>query len=300
MLKWLIWNDQFCDSVVFDCCFTTNLLEGNEYQVYIGRIVDQLREYFPDASFMVFSFGDGDYQKQIINVLYKYGMTLIDYPCQYENCPLLTLEMIHHFLRSSESWLCIGQRNVILMLCQNGALPVLVFVLAAFLIYRKQYTGEKRTLDMVYKQAPQDLLHLSSSLNPLPSQLRYLQYVSRRNIGSRWPPLDRALTLDCIILRFIPNMDGKGGCRPIFRIYGPDPLMAAERKTKMLFAMPKKSKAVGYFKQVVFISGALSHWLIFSSVLMYTLASCSEEECMLITSHWHMCACALLVLALFF
>lgn len=51
--------------VVFDCCFTTNVFNGDEYVVYIGRIVDQLREYFPDSSFMVFSFGDGDYQVEL-------------------------------------------------------------------------------------------------------------------------------------------------------------------------------------------------------------------------------------------
>ncbi|KAL8536987.1 hypothetical protein ACS0TY_012244 [Phlomoides rotata] len=234
---------------VFDCCFTTNKLEGVEYGAYIERIVDPLREYFPDASFMVFSFGDGDQHKQITNVLSKYGITLVDYPSHYENCPLLTVEMLHHFLRSSESWLCIGQRNIILMHCKNGAFPILAFMLAAFLIYRKQYVGEKRTLDMVYKQSSSELLHLQSSLDSFPSQMRYLQYVSRRNIGSRWPPFDRALTLDRIILRSIPDMDRKGGCRPIFRIYGPDPLMASDRNAKMLFSTPKKSRAVGYFKQ---------------------------------------------------
>lgn len=243
-------TDCVMNCVVFDCCFTTNVLRGDEYEVYIGRIVDELREYFPDASFIVFSFGDGDYQMEISAVLSEHGITVVDYPSQNGNCPVLTVEMIHHFLRSSESWLCIGQRNVLLMHCQNGAFPVLAFMLSAFLLYRKLYTGEKKTLDMVYKQAPPEVLHLMSPMDPFPSQLRYLQYVSRRNIGSRWPPLDRALTLDCIILRDIPNIDGKGGCRPIFRIYGPDPLMAADPKTKLLFSMPKRSKSVGYFKQV--------------------------------------------------
>ncbi|KAH6757562.1 hypothetical protein C2S51_038710 [Perilla frutescens var. frutescens] len=234
---------------VFDCCFTTNVVGSDEYEAYIGRVVDQLREYFPDSSFIVFSFGDGDYQIEITEVLSKHGITVVDYPSQYESCPVLTVEMIHHFLRSSESWLCIGQRNVLLMHCQNGAYPVLAFMLSAFLIYRKLYTGEKKTLDMVYKQAPREVLHLLSPMDPLPSQLRYLQYVSRRNIGSRWPPLDRALTLDCLILRAIPDVDGKGGCRPIIRVYGPDPLMAADKKTKLLFSMPKRNKAVSYFKQ---------------------------------------------------
>ncbi|KAL0312105.1 UNVERIFIED_CONTAM: Formin-like protein 18 [Sesamum radiatum] len=234
---------------VFDCCFTANLIERNEYEVYIGRILNQLHDYFPDSSFMVFNFEDEENTGQITEVLSEYVTTVIDYPSQYENCPLLTLEMIHHFLKSSESWLCIGQRNVLLMHCENRALPILAFMLAALLIYMKQYTGEQRTLEMIYKQAPQQLLQLLLPLNPLPSQLRYLQYVSRRNIGSRWPPLDRALTLDCVILRVIPDMDGKGGCRPLVRVYGQDPLMAADRTTKVLFSMPKRSKTVGYVKQ---------------------------------------------------
>ncbi|KAL0393955.1 UNVERIFIED_CONTAM: Formin-like protein 18 [Sesamum latifolium] len=234
---------------VFDCCFTANLIERNEYEVYIGRILNQLHDYFPDSSFMVFNFEDEENTGQITEVLSEYVTTVIDYPSQYENCPLLTLEMIHHFLKSSESWLCIGQGNVLLMHCENRALPILAFMLAALLIYLKQYTGEQRTLEMIYKQAPQQLLQLLLPLNPLPSQLRYLQYVSRRNIGSRWPPLDRALTLDCVILRVIPDMDGKGGCRPLVRIYGQDPLMAADRTTKVLFSMPKRSKTVGYVKQ---------------------------------------------------
>lgn len=229
-----------CGFVVFNCCFTTTLLEGNDYQVYIRGIVDRLHEYFPDASFMVFNFGDGVQESQINNVLSNCGMTVIDYPSQCANFPLLTLEMIRNFLSSSENWLSIGQRNVLLMHCQNGDFPVVAFVLAAFLIYRNQSTGEQKTLEMVYKQVPQELLQLLPSLNPLPSQLRYLQYVSRRNVGSQWGSVDRALMLDCIILRAIPDIDGEGSCHPIFRIYGPD---------KMLFSMPQKSKDV---KQVVF------------------------------------------------
>ncbi|KAK1402026.1 hypothetical protein POM88_001631 [Heracleum sosnowskyi] len=125
-----------------------------------------------------------------------------------------------------------------------GAWPVLAFMLAALLIYSKQYYGEQKTLDMVYKQAPQELLQLISPLNHIPSQLRYLQYVSRRNAGTEWAPLDGALTLDCIIIRMIPDFDRGGGCRPIFHIYGQDPLMAPDRDPKLLFSTPKQSKAV--------------------------------------------------------
>ena len=239
-----------CICLVFDCCFTTDVLEDEEYKVYMGSIVGQLREHFPDASFMVFNFREGDSQSQISSILSEHDMTVMDYPRHYEGCPLLTMEMIHHFLRSSESWLSLGQQNVLLMHCERSGWPILAFMLAALLIYRKQYTGEQKTLDMIYKQAPRELLQLMSPLNPLPSQLRYLQYVSRRNVGSEWPPLDRALTLDCVILRIIPNLDGEGGCRPIFRIYGQDPFMVADRTPKVLFSTPKRSKTVRHYKQV--------------------------------------------------
>ncbi|KAG2691374.1 hypothetical protein I3843_08G006500 [Carya illinoinensis] len=234
---------------VFDSCFTTDVWEEDEYKVYMGGIVGKLREHFPDASFMVFNFREGENQSQIANILSEYDMTVMDYPRHYEGCPLLTMEMIHHFLRSSESWLSLGQQNLLLMHCERGGWPVLAFMLASLLIYRKQYTGEQKTLDMIYKQAPRELLQLMSPLNPMPSQLRYLQYVSRRNVASEWPPLDRALTLDCIIMRFLPNMDGEGGCCPIFRIYGQDPFMAADRTTKVLFSTPKKSKIVRRYQQ---------------------------------------------------
>ncbi|KAJ6829506.1 formin-like protein 6 [Iris pallida] len=234
---------------VFDCCFTTDVLEDPEYKVYIGGIASQLRENFPDASFMVFNFREGEHQSLIADILSEYDMTVMDYPRHYEGCPLLTMEMIHHFLRSSENWLLLGQQNVLLMHCERGGWPVLAFMLAGLLLYRKQYTGEQKTLDMIYKQAPRELLHLLSPLDPMPSHLRYLQYISRRNVGSVWPPLDRALTLDCVILRVLPNFDGEGGCRPIFRIYGQDPFLASDRTTKVLFSTPKKSKTVRLYRQ---------------------------------------------------
>ncbi|KAJ4957608.1 hypothetical protein NE237_024719 [Protea cynaroides] len=234
---------------VFDCCFSTDVLEEDDYKVYMEGIVGQLRDHFPDGSFMVFNFREGDGQSQIASILSEYDMTVMDYPRHYEGCPLLTVEVIHHFLRSSESWLSLAPTNVLLMHCERGGWPVLAFMLAGLLIYRKQYTGEHRTLDMIYKQAPRELLQLLSPLNPLPSQLRYLHYVSRRNVASEWPPLDRLLTLDCVILRIIPNFDGEGGCRPIFRIYGQDPFITTDRTPKVLFSTPKMSKLVRLYKQ---------------------------------------------------
>ncbi|GMI92448.1 hypothetical protein HRI_002914100 [Hibiscus trionum] len=235
---------------VFDCCFSTGIREEKEYKFYIEGIVHKLRDHFPDASFMAFNFREGECESQIASILSEYDMTVTEYPRQYEGCPLLTTEMIHHFLKLSDNWFSLGQQNMILMHSERGGLPVLAFMLAALLLYRKQLSGEKKTLEMIYKQAPRELLQLMSPLNPLPSQLRYLQYVSGRNVGSEWPPSDKALTLDCIILRFIPNMDGEGGCRPIFRIYGLDPFMTADKTPKVLFSTPKNSKLIRYYKQM--------------------------------------------------
>ncbi|XP_039026586.1 formin-like protein 20 isoform X2 [Hibiscus syriacus] len=233
---------------VFDCCFSTDVLEEDDYKVYMGGIVAQLQDHFPDASFMVFNFREGEKRSQVSDILTRYDMTVMDYPRQYEGCPLLPLEMIHHFLRSSESWLSLeGQQNVLLMHCERGGWPILAFMLAGLLLYRKQYTGEQKTLEMIYKQAPRDLLQLLSPLNPQPSQLRYLQYISRRNLGSDWPPSDTPLFLDCLILRVLPLFEGGKGCRPVVRVYGQDPKTPANRSSKLLFTTSKKKKQIRHF-----------------------------------------------------
>ncbi|XP_022933734.1 formin-like protein 20 isoform X3 [Cucurbita moschata] len=235
---------------VFDCCFSTEVLEEEEYKVYLDGIVAQLQSHFPDASFMVFNFTEGGKRSQVSDVLSQYDMTVMDYPRQYEGCPLLPLEMVHHFLRSSESWLSLqGQQNVLLMHCERGGWPVLAFMLAGLLLYRKQYSGEQKTLEMVYKQAPKELLHLLSPLNPQPSQLRYLQYISRRNLGSDWPPADTPLVLDCLILRVLPLFDGGKGCRPVVRVYGQDPSIPANRTSKLLFSTSINRKHIRNYQQ---------------------------------------------------
>ncbi|XP_010417261.1 PREDICTED: formin-like protein 18 isoform X1 [Camelina sativa] len=235
---------------VFDCCLTTDMLEGEEdYRVYVGRIMSQLREQFPGASFMVFNFRDKDSRSRMESVLTEYDMTIMDYPRHYEGCPLLTMETVHHFLKSAESWLLLSPQNILLSHCELGGWPTLAFMLASLLLYRKQFSGEQKTLEMIYKQAPRELLQLMSPLNPLPSQLRFLLYISSRDVESQWPPLERALTLDCVNLRLIPDFDGEGGCRPIFRIYGQDPFLASDRTSKVLFSMSKRSKAVRQYKQ---------------------------------------------------
>ncbi|KAI3771863.1 hypothetical protein L6452_03034 [Arctium lappa] len=233
----------------FDCCFSTEAWEQEDYKVYVGNIISQFKENFPESSIMIFNFREGDTASRIASVLSEYNITIMDYPRHYEGCPLLSLEVIHHFLKSSESWLSLGQQNVLIMHSEVGGWPVLAFMMAALLLYRKHCTGEFKTLDMVHKQAPRDMLPIMSSLNPVPSQLRYLQYVSRRTAETEWPPADRALTLDCVIIRMIPDFDGKGGCCPIFRIYGRDPLLHVDKTPKLLFSTPRRSKNVRYYNQ---------------------------------------------------
>ncbi|CDY32721.1 BnaA02g07830D [Brassica napus] len=241
---------EICDRVfVFDCCFSDDSWEEDNYKTYMAGVVNQLQEHFPEASSLVFNFREVGTRSVMADVLSEHGLTIMDYPRHYEGCSLLPVEVMHHFLRSSESWLSLGPNNLLLMHCERGAWPVLAFMLAALLIYRKQYSGEYKTLDMICKQAPRELMHLFSPLNPIPSQLRYLQYVSRRNVVSEWPPLDRALTMDCVILRCVPDVSGQGGCRPIFRVYGQDPFFVDDKKPKLLYSTPKKGKHLRIYKQ---------------------------------------------------
>lgn len=237
---------------VFDCCFSTEILGEDEYRDYLGGIVAQLQDFFPDASFMVFNFREGDKRSRISDILSEYDMTVMDYPQQYEGCPLLPLEMIHHFLRSSESWLSLeGQHNVLLMHCERGGWPVLAFMLAGLLLFRKQYSWEQKTLEMVYKQAPKELLQHLSLLNPQPSHLRYLHYISQRGSGSEWPPRDMPFALESMFLTIVPNFDGEGGCRAMVRVHGQDPLTPANRSSKILFETPRTRRQIRHYRQVI-------------------------------------------------
>ncbi|KAL6178703.1 hypothetical protein ACLB2K_050221 [Fragaria x ananassa] len=226
---------------VFDSCFSTEVLPEGMYQIYLHEIVTELHEEFPESSFLAFNFREGEKRSQFAEILCEYDVTVMDYPRQYEGCPLLPLSLIQHFLRVCESWLFLGkQQNVILLHCERGGWPLLAFLLASFLIFRKLHSGERKTLDIVHREAPKGFLQLLSPLNPLPSQLRYLQYVARRNIAPEWPPPERALSLDCVILRAIPNFDSQNGCTPIIRIFGRNYLSKGGLSTHMLFSMPRK------------------------------------------------------------
>ncbi|XP_074371912.1 uncharacterized protein LOC141712757 isoform X8 [Apium graveolens] len=85
---------------VFTCCISADIMDADEYKNYLGGIVAQIHEYYTDASFMAFNFLQGSRQTHLANILVGYDVTVMDYTRQYETSPLLTMEMLHHFLRS--------------------------------------------------------------------------------------------------------------------------------------------------------------------------------------------------------
>ncbi|KAF0929171.1 hypothetical protein E2562_016410 [Oryza meyeriana var. granulata] len=241
---------EFIDRVyVFDSCFCTEVLPHGMYPVYLTGILTELHEEHSQSSFLGINFRDGDKRSQFAHVLREYSVPVIDYPRHFEGCPVLPLSLIQHFLRVCEHWLSTGNnQNIILLHCERGGWPSLVFMLSCLLIFKKLHSVEHKTLDLIYREAPKGFLQLFSALNPMPSQLRYLQYVARRNISPEWPPMERALSFDCLILRAIPSFDSDNGCRPLVRIFGQNIIGKNASMSNMIFSMPKK-KTLRHYRQ---------------------------------------------------
>lgn len=219
------------------------------YPVYLNGILTELHEEHAESQYLAINFRDGDKRSQLADILHEYDIPVIDYPRHFEGCPVLPLSLIQHFLSVCEHWLSTGNsQNIILLHCERGGWPSLAFLLSCFLIFKKLHSAEHKTLDIVHREAPKGFLQLFSALNPMPSQLRYMQYVARRNISPEWPPMERALSLDCLILRAIPNFDSDNGCRPLIRIFGRN-LLGNASMTDMIFSMPKK-KSLRHYRQV--------------------------------------------------
>ncbi|GKV10558.1 hypothetical protein SLEP1_g21902 [Rubroshorea leprosula] len=237
-------------SQFFDSCFRTEVLPEGMYQINFGEIVSELHEGFSESSFLASNFREGDKPSQFVAILCQYDVTVLDYPRQYEGCSLLPFSLIQHFLRVCESWLSRGNhQNIILLHWERRGWQLLAFLLASFLIFRKSHTGERKTLKVVNREAPKGFLQLLSPLNPLPSQLRYLQYVARRNIAPEWPPPEQALSLDCVIIQAVPSFNVQNGCRPIIRIFGRNLHTKDGQSTQMLFSMSKKGKTIRHYCQ---------------------------------------------------
>ncbi|CAI0544045.1 unnamed protein product [Linum tenue] len=238
---------------VFNSCLSTNVMKNDEYKLYLNNIVAQLHDQFPDASYTVFNFHERDQRlSQLSDILTQHDdVMVLDYPRQYAGCPLLPLKKIRHFLRFSESWLSMEQQSVLLMHCERGGWHVLAFMLAGFLLHRGQYTGELKTLEAIYKLAPNELLCVFPGLNSLPSHLRYLRYVSRRNfVGGYWTPsASSSLDLDCLVLRALPVCERGEGCRTVVRVYGKDPSKPGNGMCKLLCSSWKTERLVRQYAQ---------------------------------------------------
>lgn len=89
-------------------------------------------------------------------------MTVMEYPRQYEGCPAnVTTRNDPSFFEKNVkvNWLELaGQQNVTLMHCEKGGWPMLAFMVAALLLFTKQYNGEEKTLELMHKHAPKELL----------------------------------------------------------------------------------------------------------------------------------------------
>ncbi|KAL0911468.1 hypothetical protein M5K25_019612 [Dendrobium thyrsiflorum] len=158
--------------------------------------------------------------------------------------------MVYQFLRFCDNWLSSeGQQSVLLMHCERGGWPVLSFMLASLMLYRSQYSGEERTLEMMYKQAPRELLQMFSPLNPFASHLRYLHYITGKGNGIQWSPCNVPYSLDCLILRNAPYCNGKAGFRPFVRVCGRDPSNLVDEGHRILFTSLEKKEQVHNFGQ---------------------------------------------------
>lgn len=61
-----------------------------------------------EPSIMIHKFREGDKETKIVSVLSGYDIIIMDFSQPYEGCQLLLMEVIHHFLISSERWLALG------------------------------------------------------------------------------------------------------------------------------------------------------------------------------------------------
>ncbi|XP_027338399.1 formin-like protein 13 [Abrus precatorius] len=231
---------------VFHCCFGAKRDWSEErYGNHVNGVVGKFRQNAPEASVLVCNFRNEETKTKMFDVN---GVTLTEYPRHHLGCPVLKMEDTWRFLRSCKNWLSREHRNVVLMHCERGCWPVLAFTLAALFVFGKHYEGEKRSLEMVYEQAPRQLLHSMMAINQIPSQLRYLQYVSTWHGVLGLPLLERVIRLDSIVLRFMPDFDGQARSCPMFRIYGHDPFVA-DANAKLLCSTLERRKTVPAYEQ---------------------------------------------------
>ncbi|KAM3229979.1 hypothetical protein ACQJBY_060657 [Aegilops geniculata] len=236
---------------VFNSCLSIGALDEGAHRDYLTSTIIQLKAGNPHASLMVVNFAAAPTGADAVHSLLGHGggAVVADYPSRYGGCPSLPLPKIRAFLGSCVDWLVSGhQRNILLMHCDGhgAAWPALAFAMASLLVYIEEAAPERTTLDAVYGRAPVELLSACSALDPRPTHLRYLQYVARlRDKGALMGMKQQPFVLDCLILRAVPDFDGRGGCRPVVRVHG-EP---REPSAEVLFSTPRIKQQFKRYKQ---------------------------------------------------
>ncbi|KAF7054820.1 hypothetical protein CFC21_062437 [Triticum aestivum] len=241
---------------VFNSCLSIGALDEGAHKDYLTSTIIQLKAGNPHASLMVVNFAAAPTGADAVHSLLGHGAAAVvaDYPSRYGGCPSLPLPKIRAFLGSCVDWLVSGhQRNILLMHCDGdgAAWPALAFAMASLLVYIEEAAPERTTLDAVYGRAPVELLSACSVLDPRPTHLRYLQYVTRlRDKGALMGMKQQSFVLDCLILRAVPDFDGSGGCRPVVRVHGePREPSADVSSTEVLFSTPRIKQQFKNYKQ---------------------------------------------------
>lgn len=237
---------------VFDCCFSDTVMKENDHGLYTRKVISQLREHHPEASFMVCNFEEEDGGKSMISdIIAEYDMKVLRCSEHRRGCHLPRLELTHEFLRSSETWLSKSDnKNVLLMYCDKTKWPVLAFMLAGLLFFKKHYKSLSTALEAVYSQAPNQLRRVFP-LNSEPSHLRYLGYLTKNGNRGAQSPL---LNLSSIILKSIPDCTGNGSCRALIRVHGSDPSSSkSNMNSKLLYSTQNPKKFFTRNHRMVFL-----------------------------------------------
>ncbi|XP_044979234.1 formin-like protein 20 [Hordeum vulgare subsp. vulgare] len=206
---------------VFNSCLSLGALDEGAHRDYLTSTIIQLKAGNPHASLMVVNFAAAPTGAGAVHSLLRHGAAAVvtDYPSRYGG--------------------------------YGAAWPALAFAMASLLVYIEEAAPERTTLDAVYGRAPAKLLRACSALDPRPTHLRYLRYVTRlRDKGSLMAMKQQPFVLDCLILRAVPDFDGGGGCRPVVRVHGePREPSADASSTQLLFSTPRIKQQFKHYKQ---------------------------------------------------
>ncbi|KAG8379230.1 hypothetical protein BUALT_Bualt07G0066900 [Buddleja alternifolia] len=71
-------SNVFFLDILFDSCFSSDVLDEGEYRKNMAGIVTDLRDLYRDAEFMVLNFKQGERRSQFYDVLSHYDMTVMD------------------------------------------------------------------------------------------------------------------------------------------------------------------------------------------------------------------------------